>query len=201
LTNRSVKKIKMSPRTQKQLEKIRKDKKTAILNAGLEVFAEKGFHAGTVNLIAKRAGISKGLIYNYFSDKNSLLKEIIISGINEMLSVFKNPENKPVTEEMFVFYINESFDMLKKNIHFWRLYFSLVMQKEILELFGGQFSEMLTPFIETMTNYYATKNIENPLAHVALLGSILDGVGIDYLMLPEMYPLEDVKKIIIEKFK
>ena len=201
MTNRSVKKIKMSPRTQKQLEKIRKDKKTAILNAGLEVFAEKGFHAGTVNLIAKRAGISKGLIYNYFSDKNSLLKEIIISGINEMLSVFKNPENKPVTEEMFVFYINESFDMLKKNIHFWRLYFSLVMQKEILELFGGQFSEMLTPFIETMTNYYATKNIENPLAHVALLGSILDGVGIDYLMLPEMYPLEDVKKIIIEKFK
>ncbi len=191
----------MSPRTQKQLEKIRKDKKTAILNAGLEVFAEKGFHTGTVNLIAKRAGISKGLIYNYFSDKNSLLKEIIISGINEMLSVFKNPENKPVTEEMFVFYINESFDMLKKNIHFWRLYFSLVMQKEILELFGGQFSEMLTPFIETMTNYYATKNIENPLAHVALLGSILDGVGIDYLMLPEMYPLEDVKKIIIEKFK
>jgi len=201
LTNRSVKKNKMSPRTQKQLEKIRKDKKTAILNAGLEVFAEKGFHTGTVNLIAKRAGISKGLIYNYFSDKNSLLKEIIISGINEMLSVFKNPENKPVTEEMFVFYINESFDMLKKNIHFWRLYFSLVMQKEILELFGGQFSEMLTPFIETMTNYYATKNIENPLAHVALLGSILDGVGIDYLMLPEMYPLEDVKKIIIEKFK
>lgn len=201
MTNRSVKKIKMSPRTQKQLEKIRKDKKTAILNAGLEVFAEKGFHTGTVNLIAKRAGISKGLIYNYFSDKNSLLKEIIISGINEMLSVFKNPENKPVTEEMFVFYINESFDMLKKNIHFWRLYFSLVMQKEILELFGGQFSEMLTPFIETMTNYYATKNIENPLAHVALLGSILDGVGIDYLMLPEMYPLEDVKKIIIEKFK
>ncbi len=201
MTNRSVKKNKMSPRTQKQLEKIRKDKKTAILNAGLEVFAEKGFHTGTVNLIAKRAGISKGLIYNYFSDKNSLLKEIIISGINEMLSVFKNPENKPVTEEMFVFYINESFDMLKKNIHFWRLYFSLVMQKEILELFGGQFSEMLTPFIETMTNYYATKNIENPLAHVALLGSILDGVGIDYLMLPEMYPLEDVKKIIIEKFK
>ena len=72
-----------------------------------------------MNSIAKHAGISKGLIYNYSKDKNDLLKEIIFSGICKMLSIFENSENKPVTEEMFVTYINESFEMLKNNLHFW----------------------------------------------------------------------------------
>ncbi|NOZ34202.1 MAG: TetR/AcrR family transcriptional regulator [Chlorobi bacterium] len=191
----------MSPRTQEQLNEIKKDKKQLILNAGLEVFADKGFHSGSVNLIAKQAGISKGLIYTYFKDKNDLLKEIIAGGVQEMLSIFENPENELITEEQFLFYINESFEILKNNLYFWRLYFSLVMQKGILELFGNYFMEMLAPFINTMTKYYSNKNIENPYAHVALLGSVMDGVGIDYLMQPDEYPLEDVKKIIIEKFK
>ncbi len=191
----------MSPRTQEQLNEIKKDKKEMIIQAGLEVFAEKGFHSGSMNLIAKQAGISKGLIYNYFKDKNDLLKEIIFSGIHEMLTIFDTSENNPVSEKQFITYINESFEMLKNNLHFWRLYFSLVMQKGILELFGNKFMEMLAPFINTFTKYYTAKGVKNPYAHVALLGSILDGVGIDFLMQPNEYPLDDVKNLIIEKFK
>jgi AcrR family transcriptional regulator len=43
-----------------------------ILQAALEVFAEKGFRAATMDEIAARAGITKGTIYLYFPSKEEL---------------------------------------------------------------------------------------------------------------------------------
>lgn len=48
-------------------------KKRAILDAALEEFESKGFTCARVDDIAARAGVSKGTIYNYFENKESLL--------------------------------------------------------------------------------------------------------------------------------
>jgi AcrR family transcriptional regulator len=51
----------------------RGEKRPLILQAATEVFAEQGFAAVTVAEIAKRAGIGKGTVYEYFSSKDDLL--------------------------------------------------------------------------------------------------------------------------------
>jgi AcrR family transcriptional regulator len=48
-------------------------RRTQILDAAAQVFAEKGFHRATTREIAGVAGISEGTIYNYFNSKESLL--------------------------------------------------------------------------------------------------------------------------------
>src|SRR5438045_8534002 len=48
-----------------------------ILDAALEVFAERGFAAARLEDIAKRAGLSKGTIYLYFPNKEELFREVI----------------------------------------------------------------------------------------------------------------------------
>ena len=48
------------------------DKKQRILDAALEVFAQKSYHGASMSNIAKLAGVSKGLIYNYFTNKESI---------------------------------------------------------------------------------------------------------------------------------
>ena len=68
----------MSPRSAKQFDEIRKQKKELILESALELFAENGFHATSISQIAKKAGISKGLIYNYFESKNEILNLSLI---------------------------------------------------------------------------------------------------------------------------
>ena len=60
MNERSVKKY-MSPRTSHQLQELRENKKQQILQAALKVFAGKGFNGATINMIAKEAGIAKGL--------------------------------------------------------------------------------------------------------------------------------------------
>jgi AcrR family transcriptional regulator len=59
----------MSPRTKQQFEDLRKDRRQAILDAALTVFANNGYHSASVSMIAKEAGVSKGLMYNYFESK------------------------------------------------------------------------------------------------------------------------------------
>ena len=82
MTNRSVINFKTEtmPRSLKQNEKIRKQKKQLILDTALELFAENGFHATSMSQVAKKAGVSKGLAYNYFESKQDILDEIIKTG-------------------------------------------------------------------------------------------------------------------------
>ncbi|WP_368655027.1 TetR/AcrR family transcriptional regulator [Ornithinibacillus sp. 4-3] len=53
----------------KSLDPKRKD---AILNAALKEFAAKGFDDASTNVIAKEAGISKGLMFHYVNSKKDL---------------------------------------------------------------------------------------------------------------------------------
>ena len=48
------------------------DKRAMILTAAHEVFFEKGYHNATSEEIAKRAGVGKGTLYQYF-DSLSLI--------------------------------------------------------------------------------------------------------------------------------
>ncbi|RME20929.1 MAG: TetR/AcrR family transcriptional regulator [Deltaproteobacteria bacterium] len=51
----------------------RLQKRDRIIDAAVEVFAEKGFRAARISDIASRAGVADGTIYLYFKNKEDLL--------------------------------------------------------------------------------------------------------------------------------
>lgn len=64
--------MKLNPKTPKGQENLEK-----IIKTSIEVIAEKGFSSASVNEITVRAGVSYGLFYLYFRNKNELLEELI----------------------------------------------------------------------------------------------------------------------------
>jgi TetR/AcrR family transcriptional regulator, repressor of fatR-cypB operon len=58
--------------------KIPKDKREAILQAMLELVAERGFHDAPMSLVARRAGTSAGIIYHYFPSKDELIRALYL---------------------------------------------------------------------------------------------------------------------------
>lgn len=65
----------------------RKDARPSeIIDAALDVFAEKGFAASKLDDIAARAGISKGTLYLYFTSKEELLKGVVREKIVNMIA-------------------------------------------------------------------------------------------------------------------
>ncbi|BBI35232.1 TetR/AcrR family transcriptional regulator [Cohnella abietis] len=60
------------PRNHEKDIQLREDKKKHILKSALPLFVANGPQATTISEIAKAAGMSKGLIYNYFESKEEL---------------------------------------------------------------------------------------------------------------------------------
>lgn len=61
------------------------EKRARILDAALDVFEKEGFAAAKMETVAKRAGVAKGTLYNYFKGKEALLFALAEGFAQEML--------------------------------------------------------------------------------------------------------------------
>jgi AcrR family transcriptional regulator len=64
------------PRTKEAFEAMRETTKSKIEAAALSLFARKGLSV-TIHEIAKKAGLSKGLIYSHYPSKEALIAELM----------------------------------------------------------------------------------------------------------------------------
>ena len=54
------------------------DKRRAILDAALQVFAERGISDAPTSAISKAAGVAEGSLFTYFKTKNDLMNELYL---------------------------------------------------------------------------------------------------------------------------
>jgi AcrR family transcriptional regulator len=213
----------MSPRTPEQFEEMREERKTLIMDVALEHFAKEGYHKTTINHIARHARISKGLMYNYFTSKESLLFEIIMRSVNEMYADFDRDKDGFLSGEEFEFFIRRLFRLLKEKKTFWRLLFQLIMQNEVREKILNSFPSLATAaeensnirditflnsIVNTLTDYFVRKkDLENagynPLSELNLFILTLKGFALSFVYTEDKDDRYYEKTIndIIEKYK
>lgn len=95
------------------------DTRTAIMEATLELFAEKGYEAVSIRQIAKAANTNIALISYYFGSKEGLFKEILISRLplfHDRLMQIRQSEASTVDK---IFTIVELYsEKIMRNPHF-----------------------------------------------------------------------------------
>lgn len=190
----------MSPRTPQQFEEIREERKLLIMDTALELFANEGFHNTSIQDIANKAGISKGLLYNYFASKEELIRKIIARGLEEIMSFFDPDDDGMLTRQEIKYFIEETFRILEQNVEFWKLYFAILTQPPVLKLADNVFHETIESFFEMVERYFEELGDKDPRASARVFIALLDGLGIHYVMNPEKFPLESVKQKIIELY-
>ncbi|MFN4245483.1 MAG: TetR/AcrR family transcriptional regulator [Brevinematia bacterium] len=67
-----------------------RESKEKIIEAGIRLFAEKGFDGTSVDEISKLAGVNKAMIYYYFSSKEGLLLSIFKDSVEKFYSTIKD---------------------------------------------------------------------------------------------------------------
>jgi AcrR family transcriptional regulator len=88
-------------------------RKQAILDAALDVFAERGFEAARLDDVAARAGVAKGTLYLYTDDKEALFEEVLrnaVSPVLERLGVIATAPDLPaekILEALFATFVRE----------------------------------------------------------------------------------------------
>jgi TetR/AcrR family transcriptional regulator, fatty acid metabolism regulator protein len=73
-----------------------RDRREAILQAAVRVFARRGFHACRVSDVAEEAGVGYGLVYHYFASKDEVLDTLFLERWNVMLDAIKTADAEPV---------------------------------------------------------------------------------------------------------
>lgn len=194
----------MSPRTSQQFGEIREERKNLIMNAALDRFANVGFHAATISQIAKHAGISKGLMYNYFKSKEELLAGIVNRSVSEIYSDFDPDHDGYLTEDEFELFVRKLFYLLKEKRQFWKLLLGIMLQRGVYENILGDETrplsiagEPLPPFTqiitEQMADYFRRKQEMkgpgyDPVTEMLMFTNTVKGFAITYIFSDELYP-------------
>ncbi|MDX6587338.1 MAG: hypothetical protein QOI31_1811 [Solirubrobacterales bacterium] len=75
------------------------DRRTAILEAALAVFSERGFSEASLDDVANRGGISKALIYEHFSSKRELQVVLLDTYLHELIEAVVSAVGTEATDE------------------------------------------------------------------------------------------------------
>ena len=125
---------------------VKKDKQDAIINAALKVFAQKGYKDASTDVIVREAGISKGLLFHYFTSKQGLYDFICDYSTKYMILELTRTVKK--SEKDFfglIAQITQARIRVMKNYPFMPVFLRSLKaeeDREALEVIGAGISEM-----------------------------------------------------------
>lgn len=207
----------MSPRSPQQFKEIREEKKALIMDVALEHFSNVGFHATTINHIARHAGISKGLMYNYFRSKEELLSAILSRSLTEVYYDLDADSDGHLSGDEFEFFIRKIFKLLREKKQFWKLIFRILLQPGVFEDIFNSRGDALTvngtpmkKFSENMMSMlieYFNKKKENsgsdydPVTEMFMFINTIKGFAVTYILAEEFYADDNYEKMMNEILK
>ena len=196
MTERSVI---MSPKSKDQNETLRKASIEKIVNASIELFSSKGFETTSVSQIALKAGVSKGLIYNYFDSKKDLLKGVFdYFGSEERNIMIEVMDENPriFLKNLFQYTFRE----LKERPDFWKMVMGMSIQPDMYSFIHEMAVEKMRKYFPLMKELLEGCGVENADQEAKLVAAQLDGICIHYLLIKESYPLDDIENYLINKY-
>ena len=175
------------------------NQKEKITNAALKLFAKKGYSSTPVSLIAKTAGVSQGLLFNFFASKEEVLKEIAVVGFRQIQLTTEVYKEESDPRKAIELHINNVINELQANTRFWRMVHIVRLQEDVLKTIGPLASEIVEESIKLFTKAFATMGREHPEQEALLLFAQIDGLVALYLFNNSL-PLETLAQVLINRY-
>ncbi|OKH36121.1 TetR family transcriptional regulator [Calothrix sp. HK-06] len=191
------------PRTPEENERIRRATTEQILKATMDMFIEKGYHSTSIDDVAKRAEISKGLLYHYFKGKEDLLAALVKIRLNDILVVMNTAAAKETPGKQIKYIALGALEDVRRQPEVFRFYLNLFTQPK-LDPVVAKYSKMLMDEqarqFEVQTEMFQKLGVKNPRQRSLYFSSTLQGIMLMFSTYPENFPLEEVKVQVIEEF-
>ncbi len=137
-------------------KKLDEEKLTTLLEAGISEFASKGFDKSNINTIAKKAGLSVGVIYKYYADKDAFFLACVRYSLNLLRDILGKviEDGADVVTNMRLI-VWSLIEHSKKHADYY------VMYHEITSGGCKRFAKMLAEEIEGISAQVYTNLLEN----------------------------------------
>jgi AcrR family transcriptional regulator len=192
----------MAPRSAAQFDEMRQRSRGKIMEAALELFVTYGYQGTTISQIAKKASVSKGLLYNYFKSKEDLLHEIIRAHMEEgriWLEFTFQMDASP--HDKLRFAVEKSIELVQKDIRHWQLLTALAFQPDILKGMEEEMASQQAEFFPQLVKIFTEMGMPDPTKEAWLYSAQLDGMFMHYMNMPDQYPLEEMTEYLLHKYE
>jgi AcrR family transcriptional regulator len=172
--------------------------RSAIISAAVELFAKKGFSATTTDEIARKAKVSKGLIFSHFATKQDILLAIYDEELERLLPKADEKDNARPAKERFISLVNSWLSLLKDEPSLVRLSLQMNLDegwRKLLKRKGKQYIEL---YLDRMRDLLVQLGSKKPDLDSYLLGVLFDGITANYFVAPELFPIDAIKDHFIE---
>ncbi len=189
----------MSPKTPEQNEKIRAASQQKILDAAFKLIAQQGYEGTSIAQIARTAGVAKGLLYNYFSSKEDLVKTLVVEAIEEgdqQVADMFSKDPYQTLENLIHWFFTE----MRQRHDYWRLITELTLKIDKFDFVHDIALAKMQEYVGLLESLLAQTGHANALGEARLLAALFDGIGIEVLVLKDDYPLAEMETYLIEKY-
>ncbi len=125
---RSKEKLQLSPGT-RAFETLSAEKQECIYSAAVDEFATHGYSSASMNSLVRKAGISKGSLFQYFRSKPELFDGIVRVAFNRVKSTLRNvraeSEGRDLPERLEML-LRSGFRFIREHPRLARIYFHLL---------------------------------------------------------------------------
>ncbi|MDQ0200403.1 TetR/AcrR family transcriptional regulator [Neobacillus ginsengisoli] len=191
------------PRTPEENDRIRQASKEKIRAAAMELFMKQGYYTTSISAIAKQAGISKGLLYNYYKGKEELLSEMVEARIREVVEVMEEAITLDTPSEQLEHIVNGAIDNIYKKPAVHRFYLHLQTQPEADEeliKYSHLIIEENARQFELQCKIFERMGEKEPRKRSLYFSSVLQGIMLMISTYLQKFPIEEIKKQIIREF-
>ncbi|MCH9683211.1 MAG: TetR/AcrR family transcriptional regulator [Deltaproteobacteria bacterium] len=168
-----------------------------IFDAAMDLFESQGYFATTVEQITTEAGVSKGLVYNYFSSKEQLLVALLEHATAKMASVAEPRSTDESLEASVVSLVDRFFDFLQTHRRFLKLQLTLMLMPELREIVAGPQHERAELLLSVTRATFERARLPHPKRKARVLLALLDGVALHYLCVYDPYPLGAMRAHVV----
>lgn len=170
-----------------------------ILSAAFDLFSRKGYAQTSVDSIARKASVSKGLIYHYFDSKEQILKAVFARMKEEGDRMYVGMESLP-PEEFLGKMIDVSFTYIVQQAKTFRLMIALATQADVTKGLRTEIESLRSEWLQWLAQAFKSLDYENPEAEAYLFSALLDGVGIGYAVMTPDYPVDEIRALILRRY-
>jgi AcrR family transcriptional regulator len=198
LTDRSVNDA-MSPRSTEKNKEIRQESMMRIMNAAFTLIAKQGYESTSITQIARQAGVSKGLLYNYFRSKEELLQQLIEKAFSQsdgLIGQLADPRPEKTLENLFRWYFKE----LRERPDYWRLMTELTFKIDKFKFVHDMARDKMKAYVSFLQTLLEQLEYEDPPGEAKIVAALFDGIAIQYLVIRDNYPLDELEAYLINKY-
>lgn len=185
------------PRQERSIEK-----KNKIIDAGYELFSEVGYYGTNTAEIAKRAGVSTGIVYGYFQDKRDILICVLELYINKVFDPFLKLFDKLSTPIDFESLIKKIIDMcIKTHKNNRKIHEALHSLSGSDEAVNGQFIDLEDQITLKIAEKFEhlNLNIENAVEKIHLAMDLIQSFSHEYVFDKHEYIDYFIMRSMVEK--